>query len=171
MAFPKTQSGTDPMLEAPSPPDPDAVRGARPAVRGDAATRSSLTALGPLAAVGRFPRAAALAGAFCITFSGIFYRWSGVSPATGVVFRCLYGLPLLLLVAWFEQREFGPMSRRTIALSALAGVFFASDILSFHYVVDNVGAGIRDDDGQPRGGHRGPRSRGCSSASGRAGRC
>lgn len=59
-----------------------------------------------------------------------------------MVFRCLYGLPLLLLVAWFEQREYGPMSRRTIALSALAGVFFASDILSFHYVVDNVGAGI-----------------------------
>ena len=33
MAFPKTQSGTDPMLEAPSTPEPGAVRGARPALR------------------------------------------------------------------------------------------------------------------------------------------
>jgi drug/metabolite transporter (DMT)-like permease len=58
------------------------------------------------------------------------------------VFRCLYGLPLLLLAAWFERRELGPMSRRAIKLSAIAGVFFASDLLTFHYVVDNMGAGL-----------------------------
>ncbi len=88
------------------------------------------------------PRLAALLGAACISFSGIFYRWSEVSPSTGVVFRCLYGLPLLLFVAWFERRELGSMSSRTIRLSALAGVFFAADLLSFHYVVDNIGAGL-----------------------------
>ena len=33
MAFPKTQSGTDLMLEAPSTPEPGQLRGARPAVR------------------------------------------------------------------------------------------------------------------------------------------
>ncbi len=98
--------------------------------------------MNPLASIGRFPRSAALAGAFCIAFSGIFYRWSGVSPATGVVFRCLYGLPLLLLAAWFERRELGAMSGRAIRLSALAGVFFAADLLTFHYVVDNMGAGL-----------------------------
>ena len=98
--------------------------------------------MNPLRTAGRFPRSAALAGAFCITFSGIFYRWSEVSPSTGVVFRCLYGLPLLLLAAWFERRELGPMSRRAIKLSAIAGVFFASDLLTFHYVVDNMGAGL-----------------------------
>lgn len=98
--------------------------------------------MNPLTAVGRFPRFAALAGAICLTFSGIFYRWSEVSPSTGVVFRCLYGLPLLLLVAFFERRDLGPMSSRTIRLSALAGVFFAADLLTFHYVVDNIGAGL-----------------------------
>jgi drug/metabolite transporter (DMT)-like permease len=96
----------------------------------------------PLRAVARHPRFAALAGAFCITFSGIFYRWSEVSPSTGVVFRCLYGLPLLALAAWAEHRELGPMSRRTVRLSAFAGVFFAADLLTFHYVVDNIGAGL-----------------------------
>jgi drug/metabolite transporter (DMT)-like permease len=83
-----------------------------------------------------------LLGAFAIAFSGIFYRWSGVSPSTGVVFRCLYGLPLLLLAAWLEWRSDGRMSRRTVGLSAIAGLFFAADLLTFHYVVDDIGAGL-----------------------------
>jgi drug/metabolite transporter (DMT)-like permease len=65
-----------------------------------------------------------------------------VSPSTGVVFRCLYGLPLLLLAAWLEWRSDGPMGRRTIGLSAVAGLFFAADLLTFHYVVDDIGAGL-----------------------------
>ncbi len=98
--------------------------------------------MNPLHAVAHHPRFAALAGAFCITFSGIFYRWSEVSPSTGVVFRCLYGLPLLALAAWVERRELGPMSPRAVRLSAFAGIFFAVDLLTFHYVVDNIGAGL-----------------------------
>jgi drug/metabolite transporter (DMT)-like permease len=34
------------------------------------------------------------------------------------------------------------MGRRTIGLSALAGLFFAADLLTFHYVVDDIGAGL-----------------------------
>jgi drug/metabolite transporter (DMT)-like permease len=92
--------------------------------------------------VGERPRTAAVVGALAIAFSGIFYRWSGVSPATGVVFRCLFGLPILLLVARAEVLERGPMSRRTIAVSVLAGVFFAADLITFHVVVDLMGAGL-----------------------------
>ena len=88
------------------------------------------------------PRAAAVLGALAIASSGIFYRWSGVSPATGVVFRCLFGLPILLLVAWGENRSRGPMSRRTVGLSVLAGSFFAVDLTTFHLVVDLMGAGL-----------------------------
>ena len=96
----------------------------------------------PLAAAAARPRTAAVLGALAIAFSGIFYRWSGVSPATGVFFRCLFGLPILLLVAAGEWRDIGPMSRRTIGLSAVAGVFFAVDLLTFHYAVDVLGAGL-----------------------------
>lgn len=81
-------------------------------------------------------------GALAIASSGIFYRWSGVSPSTGVLFRCLYGLPILLLVASSEWRELGPMSRRTVGLSALAGALFTVDLLTFHYAVDVIGAGL-----------------------------
>jgi drug/metabolite transporter (DMT)-like permease len=96
----------------------------------------------PLEAVTARPRLAAVLGAFAIAFSGIFYIWSDVSPSTGVFFRCLYGLPILLLVARSEWRIAGPMSRRTIALCVLAGVFFAGDLITFHYAVDVIGAGL-----------------------------
>ncbi|HEY5434268.1 MAG TPA: DMT family transporter [Candidatus Limnocylindrales bacterium] len=92
--------------------------------------------------VGSRPRSAAVLGALAIAFSGIFYLWSGVSPATGVFFRCLFGLPILLLVARSEWLTLGPMSRRTIGLSALAGVVFAVDLITFHYAVDLIGAGL-----------------------------
>ena len=92
--------------------------------------------------VGSRPRSAAVLGALAIAFSGIFYLWSGVSPATGVFFRCLFGLPILLPVARSEWLTLGPMSRRTIGLSALAGVVFAVDLITFHYAVDLIGAGL-----------------------------
>jgi drug/metabolite transporter (DMT)-like permease len=95
-----------------------------------------------LDAVASRPRTAAIVGALAISLSAIFYVWSGVSPATGVFFRCLFGLPILVLVAHSEWRRLGPMSRRTIGLSALAGVFFAVDLLTFHYAVDWIGAGL-----------------------------
>ncbi len=98
-----------------------------------------MTALG---AVASRPRTAAVTGALAIAFSAIFYVWADVSPATGVFFRCLYGLPILLLVAGSEWRALGPMTRRTIALSTLAGVIFAVDLLTFHYAVDLIGAGL-----------------------------
>ena len=88
------------------------------------------------------PRLAALFGALCITFSGIFYRWSGVSPETGVVFRALYGLPFLAAVAAVEWRRRGPMTPRAIRLSLLAGVFFTADLLTWHHAIGYVGAGL-----------------------------
>jgi drug/metabolite transporter (DMT)-like permease len=96
----------------------------------------------PLAAIATRPRLAAVLGAFAIAFSGIFYRWSGVSPATGVFFRCLYGLPILLLVAAGEWRSLGSMSRRTMGMSVAAGLFFAVDLVTFHYAVNVMGAGL-----------------------------
>lgn len=93
-------------------------------------------------AIAARPRLAALLGAFCIAFSGIFYKYSDVSPSTVTVFRCLYGLPILILVGMVERRRYGPMERRTISLAIIAGVFFAGDLLTWHHAVDYVGAGL-----------------------------
>ncbi len=100
------------------------------------------TGLGLLEPIARRPRLAALVGALFIAFSGIFYRFAEVSPATATVFRCLYGLPVLAAVAWFEHRRYGPLPSLVVRLSVIAGVFFAADLLSWHHAVDAVGAGL-----------------------------
>ena len=92
--------------------------------------------------IARRPRLAALIGAMCIAFSGIFYRYAEVTPSTATVFRCLYGLPILALVGWYEHRRYGPLPSRAVWLAVLAGVFFAGDLLSWHHAVDAVGAGL-----------------------------
>lgn len=93
-------------------------------------------------AVASRPRFAAFFGAMCIAFSGIFYRFAEVSPSTATFYRCLYGLPVLFFVAWLERRRYGPMPTRTIRLAAIAGIFFAGDLLTWHHAVDAVGAGL-----------------------------
>lgn len=92
--------------------------------------------------IARRPRLAALIGAMCIAFSGIFYRYAEVTPSTATVFRCLYGLPILALVGWYEHRRYGALPSRAVWLAVLAGVFFAGDLLSWHHAVDAVGAGL-----------------------------
>jgi drug/metabolite transporter (DMT)-like permease len=99
-------------------------------------------ALGFLEPIARRPRLAALVGAMCIAFSGIFYRFAHVTPETATAFRCLYGLPILALVGWLEHRRFGPLPSRAVWLAVIAGVFFAGDLLSWHHAVDQVGAGL-----------------------------
>ncbi len=98
--------------------------------------------MNPLGVAIAHPRSAAVVGALAIAFSGIFYVWSGVSPSTGVFWRCVYGLPILVVVAWREWRTFGAMSRRAIALCMAAGVCFAVDLITFHYAVNMIGAGL-----------------------------
>jgi drug/metabolite transporter (DMT)-like permease len=88
------------------------------------------------------PQLAAVAGALCIAFSGILVRESGVSPSTAAVFRCLYALPLLAFLAWLEDRRYGPLERRTIWLSLVAGCFFAADLTFWAHSIEAVGAGL-----------------------------
>jgi drug/metabolite transporter (DMT)-like permease len=96
----------------------------------------------PLEWIARRPHLAALGGAMCIAFSGILYRFAAVTPETATVYRCLFGLPLLALVAWGERRRYGPLPGRTIRLAALAGIFFAGDLTSWHHAIEAVGAGL-----------------------------
>jgi drug/metabolite transporter (DMT)-like permease len=88
------------------------------------------------------PRLTALLGALCIAFSGIFYRLAEQPPASAALFRCLYGLPLLIAIAWWEHRRFGGLPERTVRLAAIAGVFFAADLLFWHHAIEAVGAGL-----------------------------
>ena len=88
------------------------------------------------------PILAALTGAVAISFSGILYRVAHVSPSTGAVFRCLYAVPPLWLLAKLEDRRYGPRPLKQRALAWLAGVFFAVDLIAWHQGIDEVGAGL-----------------------------
>lgn len=83
-----------------------------------------------------------LAGAVAIAFSGILFRVAHVSPSTGAVFRCLYALPPLAVLAWLEDRRYGPRPLRQRALAWAAGVFFAVDLVAWHKAIEEVGAGL-----------------------------
>jgi drug/metabolite transporter (DMT)-like permease len=81
-------------------------------------------------------------GALVIAFSAILVRLADVSPATAAFFRCAYALPLLGLLAWIERRRHGARPRRDRLLALGAGVFFAADLITWHYAIGAVGAGL-----------------------------
>lgn len=96
----------------------------------------------PLRVLAPRPAFPALAGAVAIAFSAILYRYADVSPSTGAFFRCAYAVPPLLLLAWWEDRQFGPRPWRTRAWAWFAGAFFAADLLLWHHSIESVGAGL-----------------------------
>ena len=59
------------------------------------------------------------------------------------------------------------MSRRSIGLCAAAGVCFAVDLITFHYAVDVIGAGLATVMGNLQVVDRGAGGLGACSASGR----
>ena len=72
----------------------------------------------------------------------MFYLYAAVSPSTGTFYRAIFGLPLLVLVAFGEWRRHGPMPRQTIRLAAIAGLFFTGDLMFWHHAIEAVGAGL-----------------------------
>ncbi len=84
----------------------------------------------------------AIAGALTIAFSAILVKQAAVSPSTAAIFRCAYAVPLLGVLAWWEDRRLGPRSRRDRGLAAVAGVFFAADLIFWHHAIEDVGAGL-----------------------------
>jgi drug/metabolite transporter (DMT)-like permease len=84
----------------------------------------------------------AMAGATCIAFSAILVRLADVPPSTAAFYRCAYALPPLAVLVWWERRRFGPLARRALWLSLLAGVFLMADLVLWHHAIAAVGAGL-----------------------------
>ena len=92
--------------------------------------------------MGRHPGLFAVAGALAIAFSAILVRLADVEPSTAAFFRCLYALPFLALLAWWERRRFGPRELGQRRLAWIAGLFFAADLIFWHHAIAAVGAGL-----------------------------
>jgi drug/metabolite transporter (DMT)-like permease len=93
-------------------------------------------------AVTERPAAAGALGALVIAFSAILVRLAEVSPSTAAFFRCLYALPVLGALAWWERRRYGPRSRGDRLLALGAGVLLAADLTVWHHSIEAVGAGL-----------------------------
>lgn len=106
-----------------------------PGAAGDGTTMTGAATL-------RLPLLLGALGAFAIAFSGIYVRLSMVAPPTSAVFRCLYAVPVLALLARRETRAVGTRDLTQRRRSLLAGVAFAVDLVAWHYAIDVVGAGL-----------------------------
>jgi drug/metabolite transporter (DMT)-like permease len=87
-------------------------------------------------------RACAVLGAVTIAFSSILVRLSHASPSTAAIFRCVYALPILGLLAWLEDRRLGPRAWRDRRVAVASGIFFAIDLILWHHSIGDVGAGL-----------------------------
>ena len=83
-----------------------------------------------------------MAGALTIAFSAILVDLADVEPATAAIFRCAYALPVLGLLAWLEDRQYGRRPWRERRLAIPAGIFFAADLIFWHHAIQDVGAGL-----------------------------
>jgi drug/metabolite transporter (DMT)-like permease len=88
------------------------------------------------------PPVIALLGALTIAFSAILVHLADVHPATAAVYRCAYAVPVLGLLAWREQRRYGPRARGQQRLALIAGLLFAADLVFWHQAIADVGAGL-----------------------------
>jgi len=93
----------------------------------------------PLAFATRHPRLGAALGAIAISQSSPLAKISGASPAVVTLFRGLFALPLLALLA---RREGHVPSRRDRVLALLAGALFALDLQCFHISIPLLGVAL-----------------------------
>jgi drug/metabolite transporter (DMT)-like permease len=87
-------------------------------------------------------RICALLGAITIAFSSIFVRLAHASPSTAAIFRCVYALPVLGLLALVEDRRFGARSWHDRRYAIGAGIFLGVDLLFWNRSIGDVGAGL-----------------------------
>lgn len=89
------------------------------------------------------PRAAAIAGAVCISSSAVLMRLASTSASITALGRCAFALPVLGALALFERRRGAPrLSVRSRWLARLAGVFLAGDLILWSHSITAIGAGL-----------------------------
>lgn len=80
-------------------------------------------------------------GAVLISFSGVWVKLSHVSPTVSAFYRVFIGGVILLIVALL-RRELRWQGGRFLLLNLFCGVFFAADLILYHYSIHYVGPGL-----------------------------
>lgn len=82
-----------------------------------------------------------IAGAVMISFSGVWVKFSHVTPTVSAFYRVFFGGVILLSAALF-RREMVWHGGRQLLLCLTCGLFFAVDLVLYHYSVIYVGPGL-----------------------------
>jgi drug/metabolite transporter (DMT)-like permease len=90
----------------------------------------------------RGARVLMVVAAFTIAWSSILVKLSHASPSTAAVFRCVYALPVLVLLTYVENRRYGTRPWRDRRAALAAGAFMAPDLILWHHSIEEVGAGL-----------------------------
>ena len=88
------------------------------------------------------PALTGVVGALVIAFSAILVAKADVTPTAAALWRCVYALPVLGAVAFYEDRRYGRRPWRDRWLALPAGLFFAADLIAWHHAIEDVGAGL-----------------------------
>ncbi|MGA8180713.1 MAG: DMT family transporter [Desulfobacterales bacterium] len=80
-------------------------------------------------------------GAVMISFSGVWVKVSHVTPTASAFYRVFFGGIILLSAALF-RREMLWHGKRHLLLNLTCGLFFAVDLVFYHYSVMYVGPGL-----------------------------
>jgi drug/metabolite transporter (DMT)-like permease len=91
---------------------------------------------------GRPPVLLAILGAACISASAVLIKLTSTGPATAAFYRCLFALPVLVVLAMLEQRRCGRRPGRARLGAVFAGLFLAIDLVLWNHAIADVGAGI-----------------------------
>ena len=100
------------------------------------------TARGPLATFDARPRTSVVVAAVGLAFTAILFALSETSPTTATLYRALYAVPFLWLIARREDAVAGSRPWRVRRWAFLAGIFFAIDLVLFHHSILLMGAGL-----------------------------
>jgi drug/metabolite transporter (DMT)-like permease len=80
-------------------------------------------------------------GAVMISFSGVWVNVSDVTPTVSAFYRVFLG-SLFLVAAAGVRREIRWLGTRHAAMGFLCGLFFALDLVCYHYSIHLVGPGL-----------------------------
>ena len=90
----------------------------------------------------RAARICAALGALAIAFSSTWVQLSHASASTAAIFRCAYAVPVLLVLALYEDRRYGPRAWQDRRAAVAGGVFMGIDLVLWDHSITDVGVGL-----------------------------
>lgn len=81
------------------------------------------------------------AGAFCISFAAFFVKGASIDSSAVAFYRLFFGMIALFALAVVQKVRLLP-SRPVLLLLAMAGLFFAGDLVLWHKSILLIGPGI-----------------------------